>query len=113
MVSCSESHVLLRHGKAEKGETYGLVQSTFFSRVYYILSARGAGRKRVSKKTLVLHDFGRGSQHQEFSISTMADVASFQHETSSTLDRNATSEQSHGVVVVNAFSHAHDLSLSR
>ena len=35
MVSCSESHVLLRHGKAEKGETYRLVQSTFFSCVLH------------------------------------------------------------------------------
>ena len=76
---------------------------------------------------MVLHDIGRGSQHQgvliesltmngrdrfngrltlEFQISTMANTFKFQHSTPSVADWNSAAKQSDGVMVSHAFPYA-------
>jgi hypothetical protein len=102
ILSCFESFVLLRFSKTAKGTQNGVdqgkkiqIQKTSFSHIisnllfldelvscgHHILSTRRTGRLCVQKKEMVLFDFRRGSEHQEFSESTLANTDKLQYST--------------------------------
>ena len=77
--------------------------------MHHLVSARCARRVGVSSQEVGVHGVGRGAQHQEFPVRTLANPPSFQHKAAASAHRNASAEQSDGAVVADAFPDARAL----
>ena len=100
---------LLRLSEGAQVQEIGLEQRKFIPRLHHFVQARHPRSLCLPSQEVVLHGPRRGTKHQEFQESTLADTTQIQHEEASPTYRYSLAERRDGALVTHALPHATDI----